>query len=907
MATKDPWAAFNPQAEGAVAPLIPRTPAPQTGPQAQADVLANQKTEAEIRTANATANITEHKASEEATIDQKQQAAKLSAIESADQLIGAVKRARSLVSGWSTGVGGAILDHIPATQAAQLDTIVNQEIRGNIFLNRINALKEENPSPTGGTGIGRIMQAEIPLITGSIGALDPVKMGRKGTLDSLDQIEARTLRTKAIINGENPDDPAVQKKYHIPALPTYGAGATPPGATGGGDGNQPGGGGPGGSLSPEQSSLYDAWFKANPHATPEQLMSFGHSLNLNIPPENARAIIAAKNAGGGLSHEVQPMGFLDNAKNDVAGIAQGLGMLGDAAATGAGKVLSVVPTALGAGADALGLDNAGRELHGVARSLANPPTIGATIENVAPTPDSDWGRGNRFVGQLVGGALGMPTSALENVVARFVGDAPKAARSVQAFAGSNPSEIATALQDEGIPAARPIADPSKRASMAYLETTPGGNNIVRNSLDQTRRSIADKVSAVAGDGTVQTPGAMGETVQSAGKRTLQGMKERARGVYTQADQVASGAPVHPTEALAKLDGYIAQLSRNPETNSGVVSYLQGVRNDLAAKGGKTVGDIRDIITGASDKINFQNLQKTRAEAIMSDVNKSLNSDVSRDLGANNPQALDLYNKADGIWRGMSNLRQQVVKKLIGPADNPISGEAAMSRVSNMMNNKGDLGRFKRVINMMDPEERRDFAATLFGGIGQRSAEEPFSPAYFLGQTKNMQPEALKTVFGAEGAKSIQNLRVASQGFKEAAGSLNNSRSGQVMNWKGIIGSILSLKSSGAGLIGYGIAGYPGAVAAAVGTAVAQRASNALSAKALMNPEVSQWIRKVATAKTDAQARVLMGKLNGLGAGNAALQSELSPFKAALANALNDNAPRSGSVAASPDQRPDQQQ
>jgi hypothetical protein len=146
----------------------------------------------------------------------------LSAIESADQLIGAVKRARSLVSGWSTGVGGAILDHIPATQAAQLDTIVNQEIRGNIFLNRVNALKEENPSPTGGTGIGRIMQAEIPLITGSIGALDPVKMGRKGTLDSLDQIEARTLRTKAIINGENPDDPAVQKKYHIPALPTYG-------------------------------------------------------------------------------------------------------------------------------------------------------------------------------------------------------------------------------------------------------------------------------------------------------------------------------------------------------------------------------------------------------------------------------------------------------------------------------------------------------------------------------------------------------------------------------------------------------------------------------------------------------------------------------------------------------------
>jgi hypothetical protein len=873
-------------------PLIPRTPAPQTPAQSAKDT-------ADARTAAAQADITEHKASEEAGVDQKQKAAQLSAIESADQLIGAVHRARSLVSGWSTGVGGAILDHIPATQAAQLDTIVNQEIRGNIFLNRVNALKEENPSPTGGTGIGRIMQAEIPLITGSIGALDPVKMGRKGTLDSLDQIEARTLRTKAIINGENPDDPAVQKKYHIPALPTYGAGAPPgaPGATSGdGGGNQPGGGGPGGSLSPEQSSLYDAWFKANPHATPEQLVSFGHSLNLNIPPDNAKKIIAAKNAGGGLSHEVQPVGdqLYDNMRNDVAGVVKGVATLPDMAATAAGKVMSVVPTALGYGADALGFDNVGRDLHGAAHDLANPQTISGVVENVAPTPNTTSGKVSRFAGEMLGGAIGMPGSAIENALSRFVGEAPKVSAAQRAYAGSKPSEIADALQTEGIPAARPIADPTKRASMAYLETTRGGHGPVRQSLEATRASIADKVSGLAGDGEALTPGGTGEMIQTAGKRSVADMKTRASRLYDQAATVGADAPVVPKEALASLDSHIAELERNPNTNKGTLAYLKATRKDLA--GQKTVADIRNIRTGISGEINRRNLGQTNAERIMGDVMTAARSDISRDLGSQKPDALKLYQKADDLWNQMSTERKQVLERLVGPADNPISGEQTMSRVRAMMGSKGDASRFQRVINTMSPEEQANFRSSLFNGVGQRSPEEPFSPAYFLAQTRDLQHGALKTVFGEDGAKSIQNLRVASQGFRDASASLNNSRSGLVMNFKDIVSSLLSLKKASGAAAGYAIGGPIGAAVGAVGAEALERGVNRLSAKTLMNPNVSQWVRKVATVKTDAQARALMGKLKGLGAGNAALQSELSPVRAALAG-LNDNVPRTGSVAA----------
>jgi hypothetical protein len=64
--------------------------------------------------------------------------------------------------------------------------------------------------------------------------------------------------------------------------------------------------------------------------------------------------------------------FGQNLENDVAGIVQGVAALPDMAATAAGKAMSVVPTVVGYGLDALGYGKAGNYMHGVARGLANP-------------------------------------------------------------------------------------------------------------------------------------------------------------------------------------------------------------------------------------------------------------------------------------------------------------------------------------------------------------------------------------------------------------------------------------------------------------------------------------------------------------------------------------------------------
>lgn len=163
------------------------------------------KAAAEARSAQANATIAEHKAAEEQIAANKAELEKFGGQEQVDQLIRAVERAKKLVSPWSAGAG-AILKNLPATEAAKLDAIIGQEVRGNVFLQRIQALKDENPSPNGGTGIGRIMQAEIPMITGAAGTLDPYKLGPTETLNSLNQIEHGALRAKAKFSGQNPDD-----------------------------------------------------------------------------------------------------------------------------------------------------------------------------------------------------------------------------------------------------------------------------------------------------------------------------------------------------------------------------------------------------------------------------------------------------------------------------------------------------------------------------------------------------------------------------------------------------------------------------------------------------------------------------------------------------------------------------
>lgn len=241
-----PWVLVGPATPQAV---TIGTPNPSAAPKNAADAskaatdaqvaaatapYAGTKAAAEARSAVAAANKAETDASSAA----EQQASKeQTATESTRQLIDGLERARGLVNGWSTGAVGRMGQIMPgATDANKLETVINQQVRGSIFKNWVADMKAQ--TTTGTSGIGRIMQSEIPLVTGSLGALDPVHMGRQGTLDSIDEIEKNVLRAQALRNGDNPDDPKVATHYRTMfGLPPLGGTTTPPSSGSGTGGN----------------------------------------------------------------------------------------------------------------------------------------------------------------------------------------------------------------------------------------------------------------------------------------------------------------------------------------------------------------------------------------------------------------------------------------------------------------------------------------------------------------------------------------------------------------------------------------------------------------------------------------------------------------------------------------------
>lgn len=898
-------------------PIIPRTPAPQTQPQYEGDVLSNDYKREQIKTEQLKQAQTQQEIDQKNPQKKAQQNARQLLTAAGVDLEKGIDPVGDLIKGSTSGM-------IQHGAASAYGAVTGHSTSGMENIGRLKTIASTLTLQlmNGSLGTG-ISNADRDFISEQIGNIGNPDVPAEQRLAAWDQVKQRMANLSGIPYA------ASVKEF-------------------GGDNHAP----PGNSeLTADQEKAYRAFLTANPNPTGSQVNTFLSGLT-GKQVTNGEDIAKAISEGRGISTTTQDLTEQQKVQQriqqeDKSGAFQegdthrllmhGATLNLSDEASGVGEAAANVLTSPFTGNfDPVGSYRLGRDVErqrisdaegrlgygGTALEFAgnllsaNPEAaagkvygLGSLVRQGAKAGGAagaiaGYGQGEGTNQSLVGAGVGGLTGAAVGAAGgRFLG--PKA---VPPGGGEGPgaAEIATALQDEGIRAARPVADPSKRGSMAYLETTRGGHGPVRDSLELTRQDIASKVAGLSGDGEALTPGGMGESIQEAGKRSIQSIKDSATRFYDRAASAGADTPIQPTEALANLDAHIADLSRNPNTNKGVLSYLKSVRGDLAS-GNKTVADIRNIRTGMSGEINRRNLGQSNAERIMGDVMDSARADIERDLGRANPEALSLYQQGDDLWRQMSTERQQVLEKLVGPADNPISGEQAMARVRNMMGNKGDLGRFNRIMNMLNPEEQANFRASLFDGIGQKSPEEPFSPAYFLQQTKDMQPGALKTVFGDDGAKSIQNLRVASRGFTDAQASLNNSRSGFVNNFKDIVSSIVNLRSATGAGAGYMIGGPPGAVAGAIVGETAKLATNRLSAKALMNPEVSSWIRKVAVAKTDQQARALIGKLNGLAAGNAGLQGELGSLRDAIVRAVNDNAPRAGSVAASPDQRPDQQQ
>lgn len=485
------------------------------------------------------------------------------------------------------------------------------------------------------------------------------------------------------------------------------------------------------------------------------------------------------------------------------------------------------------------------------------------------------------LGLVTGGVLGYGGGTLADRIAGRAGGGPRLPPG-----GGPAQDIARAGQEEGVALSRPIADPSVRTRMAYLESSPGSGEPVRAALQGTSNDIEGRAAALGAGGTAQEGGALGQRIQDAGQRFVDRSRNVRNRLYDRAANLAGNAQVQPTEAIQVLDDNIARLSRNENTNRPILDYLQEVRGDLAS-GAKTLADIRDIRTNLRGNISQRNLMNTPAERIVGQVLDAARTDIQRDLTASAPGAVNAYQRADRFNAQRSDEIRQVVQRVIGRADDRLGGEQVMARIKAMAGPNGDSARLARMVDKLTPQEQADYAATVAASLGRRSADEEFSPALFVNGVRAISPAARRTIFGADGARSIENLRTLSEALRDTRGALNNSRSGVVANW----GAFLRNVGSG-GTLGALAGGVPGGIAgAAVGTGLSAVGAGVrnLSARALMSPDMSRWLAAAPRSATSQAIADHISRLTTVAARDPAISSEVLGLQKAL-RGMNDNMP-----------------
>lgn len=855
---------------------------------------------------------------------QKQQA-----MEATKELLGSIEKARGYVNGaYNTPVGNTatggfynVLKHSPVpNEATALDSTIQGEIQGNIFKNWMSSMKAATEQ--GGSAFGgRIMQSEIPFIVNSLGALKPGSLTTQQFLGNLDQVEQRAVRSAAMLNGENPDDPKVMQKYQQMLLPpqhkdnTQPAAALP-GATqppSGGGGTTPGGGGGLPSqLSPEQQAADRAMLAANP--TPQQYAAFlSHLLNTQVDPKAAALRLSAAQAGGTYSGDVKPeQGLGHDFAVGLGGVAQGVG---DIAGLVSNPFIQLYDAATGSNVrpdmganlrDFLGLpapqndqeslinriNDYGTQALGFAsgaKALAShvPGIIGSALEAFGNHPLTDSASG------ATGGASGevarqSGAGPIGQMAATVAGGLPAAAIGTSATnalmrdSAAVPG-VVNAGKQEGVTVNRAMAYPQLTPQVIATGKTMTGAKVMANDMKTVGNQIQGRVQALKDGGSALEPYNVGDTAQNIGKRYIQQSGQDFQQQYGALRAASGGVQIPANQSLSDVDALIERLSKAPASNAKEISYLQGIRSDLAR--GLDVESARDIGSKLSADIRKGDVTFGKSEADVLGIKKSISADIANGLQSAGLNGVAKQFKAvDSAYQQRMDFIQNTIQKLTGRRDAPLPPEQAAARIQAWAGKKGDSASLGRIMAQATPEERADIGATFLEALGKNTGE--------IAKNISNMPTRTKTIlFGEDGAKSLNNIQQLAAEHARVMRSLGGSPTalaGDARSWLLRVmfggGSALADLAAGGGSLG--------SAATAVGTTAAltgaKMGGDLLSARALMSPKITGWLRSAPKSADPKAINAWVDRLKVIAVREPALAPEVQRIQDGLSRAANSN-------------------
>lgn len=343
--------------------------------------------------------------------------------------------------------------------------------------------------------------------------------------------------------------------------------------------------------------------------------------------------------------------------NAGAGVAQGLAAIPDAlfqAANGVQRVVNSGVDAAGTGLlRAVGADGAADWFHrgaqGVEQDIAKRPTLSDLIEKASPTPE--WGGTERFLGQMVGGAMvpmGPKTPKLATIPETV---SPTAARDIV----NTGKQVGVRVMTSDVKPPKTFIGKNARSvgeKIPFIGT--GGTRAEQQG--QRVQAVKDVLREYGGDDAVSlfddTPGALEDVAKSLSTKRGNDLSRLSGQKNAIIDGIKGVVPVDRT--LTAIDRQITRLEglRLPEY-APVINKLQGWREAVQNQGLRNIEEIRKAMGTAFDAPDLAGI-KTTGQKALNEIYPHMRADMGTFISNRaGPQAFATWRTANNKLAAMA--------------------------------------------------------------------------------------------------------------------------------------------------------------------------------------------------------------------------------------------------------------
>jgi hypothetical protein len=360
------------------------------------------------------------------------------------------------------------------------------------------------------------------------------------------------------------------------------------------------------------------------------------------------------------------------------------------------------------------------------------------IETASPTPTRPGGHANRFIGNLVGGAVTVPAAATEALTAKLVGEVPEIAALVKPAAKtaseSVAKETAQAARDLEVDLPAFAVQGPKAAAQAVTRSKGGfGASDLGEAADTAigqSRAARDKIASDLAPPR-ELDHALGEEISTAATEARTADRSRIGRMYDSGDEIMGATPVPLSQTKQAIDSLIDQedAALRAKRCAPILKQLQA---KIGNGGPMTAAALRSSAQNLKSLMTSNSIDATTADHVLSTVTDAMNGDIAS--AAKGTGAARIYADARSQWAASKQFDKTVLKPILGASFQNTGDQVARNIVTAAKTNGTRIAKLFAAL----PEETANSArSSLIMRLGapantaQNAAGDAFSLGHFL--------------------------------------------------------------------------------------------------------------------------------------------------------------------------------